>query len=150
MQSTMELMMAEFQHSIKGKETVLEKSVKPFVDLTQNAMGNGEQNSVSNSIMGNMIQKKIHPHFDFPVFNGSDIKNWVMKCEYFFQFHPLNHDLLKLSVALNLEGEARSCFLAYFKSNPNVSWKQFVVDIKTRFGETLYNRLQHTTTVSHY
>lgn len=54
----MELKLAEFQRSIKGKETVLEKSVNPFVDLTQNAMGNGEQNSVSNSIMGNMIQKK--------------------------------------------------------------------------------------------
>lgn len=146
-QSTMELMMTQFQQFIKGKDSDLGNNNEPVIELGQTDGRNVE----------NVVQRNFHPKFDFPVFNGLDMKNWIMKCEYFFQFHPMNYILRLRSVALHLEGEAGSWFLTYFKNNPNVSWKQFIEDVETRFGDSVssnalaeFNRLQQSTTVSHY
>lgn len=116
MQSTMELMMAEFHRNLNGKGPAHDQHYKSSGEMNINAGGGVETNSNAN-------QRNFYPRFDFPIFNGVDVKNWIMKCEHFFQIHPMN-DMMRLrSVALHLEGQAGPWFLAYFKSNSNVSWK---------------------------
>lgn len=94
-----------------------------FVDLTRNR-NSGDHSPVLNSGNGILFQR--NPRFDFLVFNGLDIKNSVMRCEYLFQFYPMNNAQKLRSVALHLEGEVRSWFLAYLKYNSTVYWSQFV------------------------
>lgn len=68
------------------------------------------------------------------------------------------NDMMRLrSVALHLEGEAGPWFLAYFKSNSNLSWKQLIEDVETRFGDIScnsvlveFNRLTQISSVSQY
>lgn len=44
----------------------------------------------------------------------------------------MNDDQKLKSVALNLEGEAGTWFLAYYKSNSGISWTQFMEDVQRR------------------
>lgn len=69
----------------------------------------------------------------------------------------MNDDQRLKSVALNVEGEAGTWFLAYYKTHPRVSWTQFVEDIEIRYGDSSFtnvlaefNRLQQTSIVSQY
>lgn len=148
LQGTMEFMLAEFQRNLKGKG--IAKS-QDQVDTPHNYLRTSNHHNTE----GNSSFRA--PKFDFPVFNGLDIKSWILKSDHFFQFYPMNDEHKLKSVALDLEGEARIWFLAYFKSHPRVSWSQFVQDVEIRFGETSYdnalfefNRLQQTSSIVHY
>lgn len=80
----------------------------------------------------------MNPKFDFPIFKGIDIKNWLMQCDDFFQFYPISDDQKLKSVALNLEEEIDIWFLAYFKPHHKFSWSQFAKDVEIKFGDSSF------------
>ncbi|XP_074343112.1 uncharacterized protein LOC141680927 [Apium graveolens] len=99
----------------------------------------------------------INPKIEFPKFDGSDPKGWVIRSEQYFEFIPVD-DIRKMKLAgLHFEGKASIWFRYYQASKGVVNWKLFIADVIARFEnpdgmdvQELFNKLKQTSTVADY
>lgn len=98
-----------------------------------------------------------HPKIEFPKFEGTDPKGWVLKAEQYFDFVQLDESKkIKLAV-MHFEGRANTWYRYYQTNNNNVTWKTFQADVVLRFEnpdnldvQDRFNKLKQTTTLTEY
>lgn len=88
LQTTMDMMISEFQRNLKGKAPASTSEVNPETPTDSPRTAGIAYDKGLGAFNGGWNTRNMNPKFDFPVFNGLEIKNWVMKCENFFQFTP--------------------------------------------------------------
>ncbi|XP_027171840.1 uncharacterized protein LOC113771462 [Coffea eugenioides] len=97
------------------------------------------------------------PRLDFPRFDGHSPKEWVRKCEKFFQLFRTTEEQQMDLVELHLEGKADLWYQNFKKDRGIVQWKDFGSEICRRFstvGEAdaveEFSKLNQTSTVLAY
>lgn len=98
------------------------------------------------------------PKVDFPKFDGSNARSWVVKAGKFFMLNPGMDEPTKVIFAsLYLEGEADNWFQTVQHQHGSFTWKGFVNQLLQRFSsgnqENLvgrFNKLTQTGTVKAY
>lgn len=75
---------------------------------------------------------------DVPKFDGSDPSGWIFRIEEFFAFHNAPDDLRLSIVSFHLEGRASAWFRWMKANNLITSWASFLLNVKQRFGDSIY------------
>lgn len=97
------------------------------------------------------------PKIEFPKFDGTDPKGWVIKAEQYFEFISIdNFRKVKLS-GLHFEGKDNVWYRFYQSGRANISWKVFQSDVINRFEDPdtrdvqdQFNKLSQGRTISEY
>lgn len=81
------MMMLEFQRSMEGKgpSTSSENPPKIILDSPRIDEAYMDRHTTYSNCTNNH-SRIMNPKFDFPIFNGVHIKNWLMQCDYFSNF----------------------------------------------------------------
>lgn len=66
-------------------------------------------------------------------FDGEDPKGWIRKSNMFYTFQPILDQQKVDFVALHLFGTAETWYQSYILDKFWVDWKEFTVDVLTRF-----------------
>ncbi|XP_027171876.1 uncharacterized protein LOC113771497 [Coffea eugenioides] len=74
------------------------------------------------------------PRLDFPRFEGHSPKEWIRKCEKFFQLFHTPEDQQMDLVELHLEGKADLWYQNFKKDRGVVQWKDFGLEVCRRFS----------------
>ncbi|KAG8376158.1 hypothetical protein BUALT_Bualt09G0034100 [Buddleja alternifolia] len=77
----------------------------------------------------------------FPRFNGEDLRDWIFKCEQFFEVDETPSDSKVRLAAVHLEGKALQWHQVFMKSRLTrelPSWETYVRALNDRFGAQLY------------
>lgn len=97
------------------------------------------------------------PKLEFPKFDGTDPKWWIIKADQYFDFIPMDEfRKVKLS-GLHFEGRASVWFRFYQSGRANTPWKLFQTDVINRFEnpenkdvQDLFNKLKQVGTMNDY
>nr|CAD1833683.1 unnamed protein product [Ananas comosus var. bracteatus] len=97
------------------------------------------------------------PRLDFPNFNGDNPRNWVRRCEKYFEIHGIKEPQKLEIAAMHLEPRADIWFHGYLAEKKEVSWDSFVLDLCKRFDSNglrdeveEFNKLVQNGTVEEY
>ncbi|KAK6163435.1 hypothetical protein DH2020_000299 [Rehmannia glutinosa] len=125
----------------------------------QSGGSEGIQSRNQYSPKGRMItdQQGIHilnplPKIDFPRFDGSNPRSWILKCNGYFKLIPNIPDTQKVTLAsMHFEGKTAQWFQNFCTKQTELSWQQFIEIISARFEELKetkiiaeFNKLKHT------
>ncbi|KAK6127369.1 hypothetical protein DH2020_038880 [Rehmannia glutinosa] len=91
------------------------------------------------------------PKVDFPRFDGSFPRSWILKCNGYFKLVPNIPDAQKVILAsMHFDGKAAQWFQNFSIKQPELSWQQFIEIISARFEELKeakiiaeFNKLKH-------
>lgn len=74
---------------------------------------------------------------EFPRFDGSQVKEWMYKCEQFFLLDGTPADSRVRLASIHLDGLALQWHLNYMRARCDLypPWTQYAADVITRFGE---------------
>lgn len=97
------------------------------------------------------------PTIEFPRFDGTDPKGWVLRAEQYFEFITMD-EFRKVKLAgLHVEGKTNVWYRFYQGSRTNISWKIFQADVISRFEhpdlrdvQDRFNKLSQTGIVGDY
>lgn len=122
----------------KGKgvgesESILGEPTPMYVAEAQHSQYN-PQNS------GRMISESQEQHplprVEFPSFDGSAPRKWILKCNGYFQIVPNLSHAQKISLAtMNFEGKANVWYHNSSSKCVNITWEQFLGVVSTKFEE---------------
>lgn len=98
------------------------------------------------------------PKIDFPKFDDCDLRGWVMCCDQYYDFKPMEEEVRKTKFAsIHFEGKARLWYQFYQFERGIIPWMMFINDVIVRFGATdhldvqaEFNKLSQTSTVEAY
>ncbi|KAK6153045.1 hypothetical protein DH2020_012684 [Rehmannia glutinosa] len=98
------------------------------------------------------------PKLDFPRFDGSQARSWILKCAGYFRLIPNIPDTQKVTLAsMHFEGKAAQWYQSFSMRHGELTWQQFVEIISARFEELKeakiiaeFNKLKHTGAYSDY
>ncbi|XP_076944279.1 uncharacterized protein LOC143614842 [Bidens hawaiensis] len=78
---------------------------------------------------------------DFPQFDGTEVEEWIYKCEHFFAIDETPERLKIQYVVVNLEGKALKWHQSYMKIRQNsgveLTWDEYVRSVTSRFSSVL-------------
>ncbi|KAJ0846204.1 hypothetical protein HanRHA438_Chr15g0722211 [Helianthus annuus] len=79
---------------------------------------------------------------EFPRFDGSEVEDWICRCEHFFDVDETPENFKVRYAAINLEGKAMKLHSSYLKRlvKPisEVTWSEYSRTIIDRFSTTLF------------
>ncbi|KAG8380288.1 hypothetical protein BUALT_Bualt06G0000100 [Buddleja alternifolia] len=78
---------------------------------------------------------------EFPRFNGEDLRDWIFRCEQFFEVDDTPSDSKVRLAAIHLEGKALQWHQVFMKARLTrdlSSWETYVRALNDRFGTQLY------------
>ncbi|XP_026416754.1 uncharacterized protein LOC113312214 [Papaver somniferum] len=97
------------------------------------------------------------PKVDFPRFNGTNPRGWVLKCERYFHLHNFPDEEHVDMVVIQFDSQVDSWYLNYQQGKGSIPWSTFVQDLYARFEDVAhdnyvgsFNKLSQTTTVKDY
>ncbi|CAA0822266.1 Unknown protein, partial [Striga hermonthica] len=98
------------------------------------------------------------PKIEFPRFDGSNPRAWILKCSGYFKLVPNISKTQKVILAsMHLEGKAALWFQNLSAKQPELNWSQFVEIVSARFEElkevkiiAKFNKLRHTGSYADY
>ncbi|KAK6150337.1 hypothetical protein DH2020_015269 [Rehmannia glutinosa] len=98
------------------------------------------------------------PKIDFPRFDGSQPRSWILKCNGYFKLIPNIPDNQKVTLAsMHFEGRAAHWYQNFNTKQVNLTWAQFVEIVSSRFEELKeakiigeFNKLKHTGSYAEY
>lgn len=73
------------------------------------------------------------PKIEFPKFDGSDPKGWIIRAEQYFEFINIEEQKKVKLAGLHFEGKASIWYRFYQSSRGNGNWKLFQTDLLSRF-----------------
>lgn len=98
-----------------------------------------------------------NPKLEFPRFDGTDPKGWVIKAEQYFDFVNLEEGRKVKMAGLHFDGRASVWYRYYQSGRVSINWKLFTADVIIRFEnpenrdvQDLFNKLKQHTSVSDY
>ncbi|KAH6811646.1 hypothetical protein C2S51_025408 [Perilla frutescens var. frutescens] len=91
------------------------------------------------------------PRVDFPKFDGSKPRSWMLKCDEYFKLVPDTPDEQRIILAsMYFEGKAALWYQNFSSKHVLVNWKQFLEVISARFEDLKeakiveeFNQLKH-------
>ncbi|KAI4302811.1 hypothetical protein MLD38_038514 [Melastoma candidum] len=87
------------------------------------------------------VQTFAMPKVDFPEFDGSDLEDWLYKCQRFFELeHVPDNKKVKLA-SLYLYGTALQWHYSYVKNRKKdkmLEWEEYVLALNSRFGREVF------------
>ncbi|KAH6820459.1 hypothetical protein C2S53_002617 [Perilla frutescens var. hirtella] len=98
------------------------------------------------------------PKVEFPKFDGSYPRVWILKCKGYFKMVPNIPDDQKIALtSMNLEGKAAVWFQSNSSKHADLTWPQFLDLISARFEDLKednivaeFNKLRHTGSYTDY
>nr|CAD1818222.1 unnamed protein product [Ananas comosus var. bracteatus] len=97
------------------------------------------------------------PRLEFPNFSGDNPRNWVRRCEKYFEIHGITDSQRLEIAAMHLEPRADIWFHGYLAEKGEVSWETFAHDLCKRFDSNglrdiveEFNKLAQHGTVEEY
>ncbi|CAA0833666.1 Unknown protein, partial [Striga hermonthica] len=76
------------------------------------------------------------PKIDFPRFDGSQPRSWILKCNGYFKLIPNVPDQQKVVLAaMHFEGRAAQWYQNFISKQEELGWSQFVDIISARFED---------------
>lgn len=76
------------------------------------------------------------PRVDFPIFDGTNPRAWIVKCNTYFKIVKNVDEDQKVSIAsMYFEGKAALWYHSVAAENHDVTWTQFVEMLSSRFEE---------------
>ncbi|KAK6137448.1 hypothetical protein DH2020_028805 [Rehmannia glutinosa] len=98
------------------------------------------------------------PKLDFPRFDGTNPRSWILKCSGYFKLIPNIPDSQKVTLAsMHFEGKAAQWYQSFCMKQVEWTWQQFVEVISARFEELKevkiiaeFNKLKHTGSYNDY
>ncbi|KAF3779454.1 hypothetical protein EJ110_NYTH41435 [Nymphaea thermarum] len=95
--------------------------------------------------------------YDFPKFNGENLREWLFMAERFFKCHRTPEDeWIEISTA-NMTGEATTHYLMFAHDNPDPTWEDYKASLQLQFGDSTFidydedlKNLVQTSTVAEY
>lgn len=98
------------------------------------------------------------PKLDFPRFDGTHPRAWMLKCQGYFKLIPNIPDDQKVTLAsMHFEGRAAQWFQNLSPTQTEITWKQFMEVVFARFEELKetkiiyeFNKLKHIGPYSEY
>ncbi|PKH89637.1 hypothetical protein CRG98_049918, partial [Punica granatum] len=106
----------------------------------------GESKSVSHQTSGSDVGHYSATarigKLEFPRFSGEGVREWLYRCEQFFEVDMTPDDVKVKLVAIHLEGRALQWYQAYVRSlgveGKAVIWSEYVTAVVSRFGDSGY------------
>ncbi|XP_026453525.1 uncharacterized protein LOC113354395 [Papaver somniferum] len=97
------------------------------------------------------------PKVDFPRFNGTNPRRWVLKCERYFHHHNFPDEERVDMAAIHFDSQVDPWYPSYQQGKGSIPWSTFVQDLYARFEDVAhdnyvgsFNKLSQTTTVEDY
>ncbi|KAH6811974.1 hypothetical protein C2S51_025736 [Perilla frutescens var. frutescens] len=98
------------------------------------------------------------PKIDFPRFDGSLARSWIIKCNGYFNMVPNLSDGQKITLAtMQFEGKAAQWYQNLAARGLDLTWQQFLEVISARFDDLKetkiiceFNKLKHTGSYEDY
>ncbi|KAK6163034.1 hypothetical protein DH2020_002875 [Rehmannia glutinosa] len=98
------------------------------------------------------------PKIEFPRFDGSHPRSWILKCKGYFKLIPNIPDSHKVTLAsMHFEGKAAQWYQNFSMKQEDITWNQFVDIISARFEELReakiiaeFNKLKQTGSYGDY
>ncbi|KAK6118018.1 hypothetical protein DH2020_048243 [Rehmannia glutinosa] len=98
------------------------------------------------------------PKVDFPRFDGTHPRSWILKCNGYFKLIGNIPDTQKVTLAsMHFEGKAAQLYQNFITKQGDLSWHQFVEIVSARFEELKeamiiaeFNKLIQTGSYSDY
>lgn len=117
--------------SILGKPPKFSRFPKTTGSVT------GAYKSKFNSESGQAGHGNSHHRVDFPIFDGSNPRSWVIKCNTYFQLTSVISDEQMVQLAIHhFEGRALQWFQNFgYENILNITWEQFLEVIAARFDD---------------
>ena len=81
------------------------------------------------------------PKIDFPIFEGTDLKDWLCKVKQYFEIDFTPGEWKVRIAAMYLEGRALKWYHSFVQSlevNHTVTWEELVGELQSRFGDKAY------------
>lgn len=76
------------------------------------------------------------PKVDFPRFDGSNPRTWIIRCNGYFKMHPnISEDQKIVWASMHFEGRAATWFHSFSIEEHKIDWGQFVEILSARFEE---------------
>lgn len=112
-------------------------------------------NTWHNHFSGNHHPNFNHiPKIEFPKFDGSDPKGWIIRADQYFEFINIEEQKKVKLAGLHFEGKASIWYCFYQSSRGNGNWKLFQTDLLLRFEnpdnrdvQDQFNKLRQTGTI---
>ncbi|KAK6163811.1 hypothetical protein DH2020_000675 [Rehmannia glutinosa] len=125
----------------KGKGPMEEESILggPYPWYGSESTNNRNQHSPRNRLQ--MDQQGIQminpmPRIEFPKFDRTQPRTWILKCNGYFKLVPNIPDTQKVTLAsMHFEGKAALWYQNFITKQGELTWQQFVEVISARFEE---------------
>ncbi|KAI4370841.1 hypothetical protein MLD38_019144 [Melastoma candidum] len=81
------------------------------------------------------------PKVDFPEFDGSDLEDWLYKCQRFFELEHVPEDKKVKLASLYLYGFALQWHYSYVKNRKRdrvLEWEEYSLALNSRFGREVF------------
>ncbi|PWA98195.1 hypothetical protein CTI12_AA000110 [Artemisia annua] len=97
------------------------------------------------------------PKMDFPKFEGSDPRGWVIRSNQYFEFHPMDEIRKAKYASTYFEGRASRWYQFYHIGREWITWGDFTQDVVRRFTssehtnpQAEFNKLRQISTLDVY
>ncbi|KAI4385691.1 hypothetical protein MLD38_003686 [Melastoma candidum] len=87
------------------------------------------------------ISTFVMPKVDFPEFNGSDLEDWLYKCQRFFELEHVPEDRKVKLASLYLYGAALQWHYSYMRNRRRdriLEWEEYTLALNSRFGKEVF------------
>ncbi|KAJ3689593.1 hypothetical protein LUZ61_018757 [Rhynchospora tenuis] len=81
------------------------------------------------------------PKLDFPIFNVTDMADWVMKAEYYFEIYRIPHSHKTRLAVLSFVGEPSSWYRNFRMRFENPPWEILIEEMFQRFQTNMQQEL---------
>ncbi|KAK6150060.1 hypothetical protein DH2020_017585 [Rehmannia glutinosa] len=146
----------------KGKGVMEEESILGGPsDFSSEDINSRNQSTFRGRLQGD--HQGIHvisplPKIEFPRFDGSNPRAWILKCNGYFKLIPNIPDAHKVTLAsMHFEGRAALWFQNFSMKQTNLTWSQFLDVVSARFEELKeakiiaeFNKLKQTGSYNDY
>ena len=102
-------------------------------------------------------QTQLWPRLDFPIFEGSNPRSWIRKCQKIFQVYQIPDPSQVEAASMFLDTKPDIWFQEWKEGRDVLKWDEFVAAICRRFGESEeisvvedFLRLKQTGTIEAY
>nr|XP_027071904.1 uncharacterized protein LOC113696724 [Coffea arabica] len=143
-----------------------EAKLQTFMESTSEALKSMEEKMLASSTEFKALVAGIsaqiggitrNPQQDRGLLATLQVRDWIQKCETFFQLYGILDSQKMLIVGMHLEGRANVWFQSFKQDKRTFGWEEFKEGMSRRFGDLgdedgveEFNKLQQSSTVMAY
>ncbi|VFQ67546.1 unnamed protein product [Cuscuta campestris] len=135
----LEQQLASQNQKIEEQQKMLEK----IMEMMEKSSSNEHRynSEVTGMERGEKNPFKFVPKVEFPVFNGSNPRNWIKKCARYFSLCKIPEEQRLDLASIHLVGKAETWFASYITVKKGIGWDEFIFDLCGRFKDELDSKV---------